>query len=210
MERRRNNMTRLYLTRHGQTEWNIEGRMQGSQDSPLTELGINQAIQLGRRLKDTKIDVVYSSSSGRAYNTAKLILGDRQINIIPMDELMEMNFGLWEGMTFDVIKEHHLEQYEAFWNTPHLLKEFPGETFEELILRGVAAINKIISDNEGKDILIVAHALTVKAILSHFENLPLEKLLDDRIIHPTSLTIVEINQDKYEIIKYADTSHYDI
>ncbi|WP_163192916.1 histidine phosphatase family protein [Clostridium thermarum] len=203
-------MTRLYLTRHGETEWNIEGRMQGSKDSPLTELGIRQAMQLGKRLKDTKIDVVYSSPSGRAYNTAKLILGDRKVNIIPMEELMEMNFGIWEGMTFDVIRKEYKEQYDTFWNTPHLLKDFPGESFEQLKLRGVSAVNKIISENEGKDILIVGHALIVKAIMSHFENLPTEKLLDDRFIQPTSLSVVEVEQDRYEIVKYADTAHYDI
>ncbi|WP_139905745.1 histidine phosphatase family protein [Clostridium thermarum] len=203
-------MTRLYLTRHGETEWNIQGRMQGSKDSPLTELGIKQAMQLGKRLKDTKIDVVYSSPSGRAYNTAKLILGDRKVNIIPMEELMEMNFGIWEGMTFDVIRKEYKEQYDTFWNTPHLLKDFPGESFEQLKLRGVSAVNKIISENEGKDILIVGHALIVKAIMSHFENLPIEKLLDNRFIQPTSLSVVEVEQDRYEIVKYADTAHYDI
>jgi probable phosphoglycerate mutase len=201
-------MTRLYLTRHGQTQWNIEGRMQGSKDSPLTELGINQAIQLGKWIKETKIDVVYSSSSERAQHTSRLVIGDRELKIIPMDELKEMNFGFWEGITFDVIREKHLEQFDAFWNTPHLLKDFPGETFEEFKKRVVTAINGILSENEGKDILVVAHALVIKVLMSYFENIPLEKLFDDRIIHPTSLSVVEVERDEFTVVKYADTSHY--
>lgn len=203
-------MTRLYLTRHGQTQWNIEGRMQGSKDSPLTELGINQAILLGKWLKDTHIDVVYTSSSERAHHTSKLIIGDREIRIIPMDELKEMNFGLWEGMTFEVIEEQYGELFNSFWNTPHLLEDFHGESFKDFRVRVVGAINKIIADNEGKDILVVAHAVVIKMLMSHFENTPLEKLFDDRMIHPTSLSVVEVEKDEYNIIKYADTSHYNI
>ena len=203
-------MTRLYLTRHGQTEWNLEGRMQGSKNSNLTSKGIEQAMQLGKWLEATHIDIVYSSSSGRALHTTELIVGDRNLPIVSLDELKEIHLGPWEGETFDVIKENFYEQYEAFWNTPHLLKDFPGETFENFKTRVVSAITKIVNENEGKDVLVVAHALVLKFILSYFENTPLEKLFDDRIIQSTSLSVVELNDNKYEIIKYGDTEHYNI
>jgi len=203
-------MTRLYLTRHGETEWNLEGRMQGSKNSNLTGKGMEQAIQLGKWLEATHIDAVYSSSSGRALHTAELIVGERELSIVPLDELKEMNFGFWEGETFDVIREKCYEQYQCFWNTPHLLKDFPGETFEEFKTRVVSSITEIVNENEGKDVLVVAHALVLKFILSYFENTPLEKLFDDRIIHPTSLSIVEFNNDNFQIIKYGDTEHYNV
>jgi len=203
-------MTRLYLTRHGQTEWNLEGRMQGSKNSNLTSKGIEQAMQLGKWLESTHIDIVYSSSSGRALHTTKLIVGGRDLPIVPLDELKEINLGPWEGETFDVIKEKYDEQYQSFWNTPHLLKDFPGETFEEFKTRVVSAITKIANENEGKDVLVVAHALVLKFLLSYFENTPLEKLFDDRIIHPTSLSIVEVKNNNFEIVKYGDTEHYTV
>lgn len=203
-------MTQLYLTRHGQTEWNLEGRMQGSKDSPLTTLGRNQAIQLGKWLQNTNIDEAYSSSSERAFHTSKLILGDRDIPLTAMDELKEMNFGIWEGQTFDFIKNTYKEQYNYFWNTPHLLKDFPGETFEDLRLRVVSTINKIVKENDDKNILIVTHAIALKTLMSYFEKLPLYKLFDDRMIHPTSLSVVQFRDNKYEIIKYADTEHYNL
>ncbi|MDP4145827.1 MAG: histidine phosphatase family protein [Bacillota bacterium] len=203
-------MTRLYITRHGQTEWNIEGRMQGSLNSSLTEVGVKQAIQLGKRLENTNIDIAYSSSSGRALHSAELIVGDRDINIIPVDDLKEMNLGIWEGQTFKVVEEKHKEQFDTFWNTPHLLKEFPGESFEEFKARTVGAAKRIIEDNKGKDVLIVAHALVVKFLMNHFENIPLEKAFDDRIINSTSLSIVEVKGNEYNIVKYNNTEHYEI
>ena len=203
-------MTRIYFTRHGQTEWNLEGRMQGSKNSNLTSKGIEQAMQLGKWLENTHFDVVYSSSSERALHTSKLIIGSRTLPIIGVDELMEIHLGSWEGETFDFIQDNYGDQFYAFWNTPHLLKDFPGETFEEFKARVVSAITKIVNDNEGKDILVVAHALVLKFILSYFEDTPLEKLFDDRIIHPTSLSIVEINDNEFQIIKYGDTEHYNV
>lgn len=203
-------MTRLFLTRHGQTVWNLEGRMQGSKDSELTDKGRFQALQLGRRMENVNIDVVYSSSSSRAFHTAKLILGERKIDIIKLDELKEMNFGIWEGMLFDDIQEEYPDEHYAFWNTPHLLKKCPGESFEAFKSRVAKTIEGIIKENEGRDILVVAHALVVKFIMSHFENIPLEKIFDDRIIQPASLCEIEIHGEHVRIVRYSDTEHYGI
>jgi probable phosphoglycerate mutase len=203
-------MTRLYLTRHGQTKWNIENRVQGSKNSPLTSKGKEQALQLGKRLEYTNIDVVYSSPKQRALDTANLIIGKRELAIIGMDDLAEMDLGIWEGLTFDEIESMHSEQYKTFWGTPHLVKDFPGETFENFRTRVVKAVNQIIQDNEHKDILIVTHALALKFILSYFANRPLEKIFDDPFIHPTSLSIVDVNNNEYEIIQYDNTEHYDV
>ncbi len=82
-------MTKLYITRHGETLWNTEGRMQGWNDSPLTDLGIKQAEWLRERIKDLKIDVIYSSPSGRAYNTAEIIKGNRELQVIKHDGYRE-------------------------------------------------------------------------------------------------------------------------
>ncbi|GMQ57798.1 phosphoserine phosphatase 1 [Vallitalea sediminicola] len=203
-------MTRLYLTRHGETEWNLIKKVQGSRDSNLTQKGIMQATKLGKYLKNTDIDVIYSSSSGRAYNTAKIIAGNRNIEVIKMDGLKEMNLGIWEGKTFEVIKEDNEEMYDTFWNKPHLVKEFPGESFSEFKKRVVGTVLDIAESNKGKDILIVAHALVLKVVMSFFENRPLEKLFEDHFMYSTCLNEVEIMDDEYKIVKYNQTDHYDI
>ncbi|MCT4598068.1 MAG: histidine phosphatase family protein [Vallitalea sp.] len=203
-------MTRLYLTRHGETQWNLEGRVQGSRDSQLTKKGIVQATQLSKYLEDVHIDIIYSSSSDRAYNTAKIVGENRQIPIIKLDGLKEMNLGIWEGKTFDLIRKDYKEMHETFWNKPHLLCEFPGESFDEFRERVVNSVLDIINNNKGKNILIVAHALVLKFVMSYFENRPLDKLFHEPFMHSTCLNEVEITDSEYKIVKYAQTNHYDI
>jgi phosphoserine phosphatase len=203
-------MTRLYLTRHGQTEWNLEGRLQGSMDSSLTQKGIEQALQLGKWLKGTNIDVVYSSSSQRALHTAKLITEGRNINISETDELKEMNLGYWEGLMFDEIHENYGRDFNCFWNSPHTFKNFPGETYEEFKTRVIGVVEEIIAENKGKDVLIVTHAIVLKFILSHFDNRAMDNLIDGTLIHPTSLSVVEVDEDKHKIVKFANTEHYNV
>lgn len=203
-------MTRLYLTRHGETQWNLIGKVQGSLNSDLTEKGILQATKLGKYLANTNIDIIYSSSSNRAFNTAKAITGDRKIEIIKSDKLKEMNLGIWEGKSFEYIEKEYSEMFDTFWNRPHLVKEFPGETFNDFTKRVVGAVLEIIDDNKDKDILIVAHALVLKVAMSFFENRPLERLFEDHHMYSTCINEVEIDDKNYKIVRYNETPHYDM
>jgi probable phosphoglycerate mutase len=83
-------ITNLYITRHGQTEWNVQGRLQGHLDSPLTELGVIQAEQLADSLVNVEFDVIYSSPSLRTVRTADMIRGERPIDITIEDKLREI------------------------------------------------------------------------------------------------------------------------
>jgi broad specificity phosphatase PhoE len=86
-----NNVLRLYIVRHGQTQWNVEKRMQGQQDSELIQKGIDGALALGRSLNTVDFNCIYSSSSRRTLHTAELIRGDRNICILPDDKLREIS-----------------------------------------------------------------------------------------------------------------------
>ena len=88
---------KLYITRHGRTEWNTIGRLQGWLDSPLTEEGIKRAERLSKRLENIDFDSIYSSSQKRALDTAH-ILNKKNIEIQILDELKELSLGKWEGM----------------------------------------------------------------------------------------------------------------
>ncbi len=90
-------MTTIFFTRHGETEWNTQRRMQGWLDSPLTEKGKLQAVYLGERMKAISLATIYSSDAPRATTTADLIRGGRNIPIVPLKELREMCLGEWEG-----------------------------------------------------------------------------------------------------------------
>lgn len=203
-------MTKLYITRHGQTEWNLEGRIQGQKDSNLTELGEKQATWLGERLKDTEIDVIISSSNGRAMRTAELIRGNRDIEILTNDNLMEMNIGDWEGQLHLEIEQHSPDEQKNFWNFPHLYKPNGGETFEQVFNRVSNEIEKVILEHEGKNMLIVTHAIVLKSLITYFENKEIKDLWTGKFMHSTCLNIVEIKNDSREFILQGDTSHYSV
>lgn len=201
-------MTKLFITRHGQTEWNLEGRLQGRKDSKLTELGEKQAKWLGEKLDNERIDVIISSSSGRAFRTAEIIRGDKPIEIIKSDELMEMHIGDWEGQLHSEIEEHSPEEQNNLWNFPHLYKSCGGETYFQVMERVTNEIERIISEHEGRNVLIVAHAIVVKAILTYYENKDIKDFWTGSYMHSTCLNIIEVKDDRREITLQGDISHY--
>lgn len=201
-------MTKLYITRHGQTEWNLKGRIQGQKDSKLTTLGEKQAEWLGERLKNVEIDIIISSSSGRAIRTAEIIRGKRNIEIVPNDNLREIYFGQWEGLLHAEIEKRWPEEYRNFWNFPHLYKPVGGETFLQVLDRVSNEVEKIISKYEGKNILIVTHAVVLKALIAYFENKDLTDFWSGAFMYPACLNIVEIKKDSRNIVLQGDISHY--
>ncbi len=206
-------MLKLYITRHGETEWNIAGKMQGWKNSDLTPKGISNARALGKALENQDIKVIYSSSSGRAVHTAELIRGDRKIDIITDENLREINLGDWEGKSKEEFTEADQEGLDAFWNRPHLYKAKSGEDFYQVRTRIEAVLNRIIRDNKDCSIMIVTHAVIVKTIMSIFKGIPMEKLWEPPFMHGTSLCIVEIDNttgiETYEakVLLEGDNSH---
>ncbi|MBU3204828.1 histidine phosphatase family protein [Clostridium algidicarnis] len=197
----------IYIARHGETKWNIEGRMQGFKNSDLTQRGINDARSLGESLKDIDFDCIYSSPLGRALDTAKYIRQDDNIKIILDDSLKELNLGLWEGMTHEEIKEKYPLQYNNFREHPESFESQGGESFLELIKRVEKGLNNIIKDENHENILIVTHTCVIKAIsiivkgndVKDFWNLP--------FINNTSLTILEVINKEIKVLLEADVSH---
>ena len=91
-------MTRLYIVRHGETDWNKKRRVQGHSDIPLNEYGIHLAKETAEGLKDTRFDVAYTSPLKRARQTAQIILGERKIPLYEEERVKEMGFGEYEGL----------------------------------------------------------------------------------------------------------------
>lgn len=202
-------MTNLYLTRHGQTEWNVARRMQGQKNSPLTELGKQQAKWLSDRLNEVTIDIIISSSSGRAVQTAEIIRGNRDIAIISNDNLREISLGAWEGMSDAEVESSYLEEHNNFWHFPHLYQPVTGgETFSQVRSRVSNEVEKIISNYSGKNILIVTHATALKTLLAYFENKELKELWSGAYMKSTCLNIIEIEKSGRKIVMQGDISHY--
>lgn len=202
-------MTKIYLTRHGETVWNTKGIMQGWADSPLSELGIKQAEWLRDRIKDLHIDVIYSSPTGRAYNTAKIAKGNRNIEIIPEDGLREINIGQWEGKDQNEIKALGEENYYNFWNVPSKYKPTGlGESFNDVKNRISSTLNEILDKEKGKNIFIVTHTVALKSYLCALENKDIDTLWDPPFIKQTSLTEIDYYENTHKIILTACMKHH--
>ena len=200
---------KIYITRHGQTIWNTEGKMQGWKNSDLTEKGIENAKRLGESLKDINFDCIYSSPAGRTIETANCIKGDRDIKVILKGSLMEMGFGSWEGMLHEKIKELYPEQHYNFWNKPHLYESFDGESYEELLVRAREILDEIATNTSYENVLVVTHAALIKAIYSIIGNHSLKEFWNPPLLNDTCLTILEVQENKISIILEADISHLD-
>lgn len=200
-------MTKLYITRHGETEWNLNNKMQGWKESKLTAKGKKQAEWLGDRLEDIDFEAIYSSPLGRALNTAEIITDNRETEIIIDQNLKEMNFGDWEGKTSSEIKSKDFDQYKKFWEKPHLFNGETGEKFDDVRNRVIPVIDKIIS-NHTNNILIVTHTVIIKTIMAYFEQRAPSELWDPPFIHQTCLNVIEVTDDQIDIILHGDTSHY--
>jgi len=201
--------TTLYLTRHGQTEWNVARKIQGHNDSPLTEHGLLQADWLCEVLRDINFNAIYSSTSLRAVKTAEIIRGNREVNIIAKDDLREIGMGDWEGLERDTLEEKYREEYSVYCNAPHLYKPASnGESYFDVQQRVLPLIRNIVASHHGTNVMIVTHTVTLKLIMGYFENRPLERLWDPPFIHPTCLCKVAIEDNTALIELHGDTSHY--
>lgn len=198
---------KIYLTRHGQTEWNTQGRIQGWGNSDLTEKGMENAKRLGKSLKDIEFDCIYTSPLGRAVQTANCIKGEKNIKVKFLDLLKEMSFGDWEGIRHSEIEQLYPEVQYAFRYSPEKYQPSGGETFQELLLRAKKALEYLAGHQNYKNILVVSHAMFIKAFLTVIKNIPIEDFWGPPVINDTCLTILEVKDGRIDIILEADTSH---
>ena len=159
---------KIYLMRHGKTEWNKIGKFQGQVDTPLAKEGILQAQKTSEGMKEIPFDCIFSSPLKRAYMTAQIIRGDREIPLIRDNRLKEMSFGIYEGRRLAGFNKPGRVRAMRFRNDPVRYRPPKhGETFEELIARTSGFIREEILPLEGKmdTILITAHGAAVRSII---------------------------------------------
>lgn len=158
---------RIYLARHGETDWNRARRVQGSQNTELNEKGITQACGLADQILEEglQFDALYSSPQRRALRTAEIISERFNLPVQTDSRLMEINFGKWEGHTWDEIQELYPEEFAYYsedrWN--HCVPE--GESHHMLLDRALEALRDIASSNPSdSDILVVSHGALILAL----------------------------------------------
>jgi broad specificity phosphatase PhoE len=154
-------MTTILLARHGETEWNRIGRYQGWADPPLNDTGRAQARKLAAQLGSTPFDAVYSSDLRRARETAEIVAAPHAMQVIVEPGLREVNVGEWSGLT----------RAEVEARFPR--GERPGgETREEHTARVLEAAERIARAHAGRQILVVSHGGTMRALRMHVSDEP--------------------------------------
>ncbi len=199
-------MMKLYIARHGETEWNRAGKLQGWKDAPLTEKGKKQAKALGRRLKEIGFDAVYSSPLGRTLKTAEIALDGKDLPVNKDERLKEIDMGEWEGTKADKIKEMFPDLYEDFWERPHRYDPEDGESFDDVKERVLSFLDEMIEKHDGETILIFSHGCASKVMMTHFGGRSLSRLWDPPELKECSLNLVEIEDGESDIILFGDTS----
>ncbi|MGE0216532.1 bifunctional RNase H/acid phosphatase [Mycolicibacterium sp.] len=157
--------TRLLLLRHGQTELSVERRYSGRGNPELTELGVQQAAAAARYLGARGgIDAVISSPLQRAYDTAAASAKALGLDVTVDDELIETDFGAWEGLTFREAAERD-PQLHRDWLRDTAVSPPDGESFDAVAARVSRVQQRIIADHPGRTVLVVSHVTPIKTVL---------------------------------------------
>lgn len=201
--------TRLILVRHAEAEGNFRRLFHGWTDSPITEKGHLQAKQVAEKLRDIKIDIIYSSTLKRTLQTAQYIADVKDLPIIRTDKLKEINGGDWEDRKWDDLPLEWPEEYDTWENKPHIHKMPNGESMEGFQARLLKEIKQIVKDNKGKVICLVTHGTAIKTLLCRFYNCTLEEMLRIPWHENTSVTIVDYEDGEFKVVVEGDASHLD-
>ncbi len=171
-------MTELWLVRHGQTDWNLEGRYQGQSDVPLNATGLAQAADLAASLDGRHFDALYASDLARAYQTAQVIAARLGLPVHTDTRLREINQGEWQGRTLDEIKGIYNEGAQATHVTidPVTARAPGGESVWEVSQRMAQAADDITRTYPHGAVLVVGHGLALATLFCQAENIPLSQV----------------------------------
>lgn len=165
-------MTQLCLIRHGQTDWNLEGRYQGQSDVSLNENGFEQARSLIEKLKGKIFSAIYSSDLVRAQQTAEPIANMIGLTVQIEPRLREINQGKWEGVLVKDIRARYAKIWSQRTVDPANVRPPGGETVGEVAVRVYAALDDIARLFPTESVLIVSHGLSIATAICHVRNIP--------------------------------------
>lgn len=155
------------LMRHGETEWNRQGRVMGRHPIELSPEGRVQVEAAARFAQPFKPDLIVTSPLVRARQSAEILAaGLGGVDIIEDADIAEVLYGRWEGLTYhDLIEDEHYMRYRK---APHEMPTPGGETIAEVQARGVAAVMRAVAANQGRRVLFVSHGDIIRTVLCHF------------------------------------------
>ena len=194
---------KIYLVRHGETDWNQAGLLQGQTDIALNAQGLEQAREAAERLKEVPFEIAFCSPLIRAKRTAETIIGDRKITLTTDERLRELNFGPWEGVDIRSIKD---AASQPFTNPGSYIPPVGAESFAQLYKRSGEFVDQVLLPLEGtyETVLVVAHGGVSRSILNPVLNIPVD---DFWRVHMgnCATAILDCTDGKLSMLEYMDS-----
>jgi broad specificity phosphatase PhoE len=199
-------MTSIYLVRHGQTAWNKEEIFRGRTDVPLNETGLKQAELAGQYFKGMEIHAIYSSPLSRAWQTAQKIAQIQTVKVEPLEGILDMSFGDWEGHAHQEIRKMDNETYRRWVESPHLVKLPGGESLDDVRGRAMAALEEVLRKHSEKTIVLVSHRVVCKVMICAIlglDNSHFWQIAQDT----TAINLIQYKKGKYILSLMNETCH---
>jgi broad specificity phosphatase PhoE len=200
-------MTEIVLTRHGHVPWLEPKRFRGRADLKLTDIGVAQAEATARRISTGwRPQVIYASPLGRTLRTARIIAEPLRLPVQPMDALIDIDYGEWQGLTADEAGERWPEAVALWHRRPDLVQIPGGETLQEVLARVAGALRTIVGRHPQETVVLVGHDSVNRVILLHALELPLARygqLGQD----PCAINLIEASAEGFVVQTMNDTAH---
>lgn len=198
---------RLLLVRHGESEWNADGRLQGQADPPLSQLGRHQAARMAARLVDHEIDAIVASDLQRAMDTARALAGAVELDVIAREDLREVDLGSWTGISRTDIESRDPEAWRR-WRIEGIEGWEGGERYADAMQRVATAISAIAAEWDGRTVVAVSHGGCIRLATCHLLGLPAAELGRIMSIGNTSITEFLVEPDgSGRLVCLNDTAH---
>ena len=197
-------MTELILVRHGETEWNVKEVFRGRANVALNKTGMIQAELLARYLKDVKISAIYSSPLQRALKTAEIVADYHKLAVQVAPGLVDFDYGQWQGLSHQEVKERYGELYARWIKNPHQVKMPSGESLADVSKRATSVVDEVVKYQAA--IVLVSHRVVNKVLIcallgldnSHFWNIRQDNC---------AMTTFSYEDGRFILTKHNDTCH---
>lgn len=201
-------LTNIIIVRHGSTEWNEKERFRGLADIGLSELGIRQAEAAAAYLADLPVNRIYTSPLLRATQTAAIITGPHKLEPVPLNGIIDINFGKFQGLSFEEAEQKYPEIYRQWMDRPHLATFPAGENLAQVRERSSSVLNQIIDASSGQTIVFVSHKVVITVLICYYLG------LDNSQFRQVEQDVCAINtfnkqNDNIYAVLLNDTCHLD-
>ena len=199
-------MAKLYLIRHGETDYNKALRFQGHTDIPLNREGLEQAQKMAAYFRTTPLAAVYSSTLQRACRTAEILGTVKNLTPVKVEAFREIHFGEWEGKNSSELRTQQASAWEDFFRNPATAKAPGGESMGELQNRAFPALRKMLASHPEGDVALVAHGGVIRVLICAMLGLDVNRVWNIHVANAAT-TCFYYWGDAYTL-EYANLNHY--